>query len=527
MVEINKYFRKNWLKILKFNENIKIVGEIAEPKEKVRVPLTNLYINPFHLYHLFDEMYPRFINDQQNIADVIVSQDDSKIEAIYLYETPKAGIHESYERLPNDIAQFRSSDLENIGDFFNKLQLNIFEKEKRRISSLRIFKASAIDAINKHCDSLKTANLFNSLKSLISLIQNIVSENLFNIYPEPNAFRFIKQLFNFFKNIDLSAILEKRFQLLPNFNTALVISSGEFTFILKVQNKTSSELNKDLHINIYSLSELELESEDLTKSQLLNKVHSKLKTDTSYYFNLQHIIALLTDLFDLKFPPNKDKFNLVLQKLLYGFRSFEKNWHMTPRPLLYNTALRFLLRLMGINLNLRKISHWSLPQLLSNSFDSFIGLNSKMIILLMDVINSGVIDRVEQDFYKVDVDSLLFLEFKQRRLTDFQLLNKDQILSELSEYTLKGLRNQLSSEFGFITAVIKIDLKVLKNFVAQLGFKFSKFKPLSKMRTIKKIKKEKYFQVYPEIPPYQLLKKKGFISLMKATLSLLIDKHEF
>ncbi|MGV9199438.1 MAG: hypothetical protein ACOC4M_11545, partial [Promethearchaeia archaeon] len=158
MVEINKYFRKNWLKILKFNENIKIVGEIAEPKEKVRVPLTNLYINPFHLYHLFDEMYPRFINDQQNIADVIVSQDDSKIEAIYLYETPKAGIHESYERLPNDIAQFRSSDLENIGDFFNKLQLNIFEKEKRRISSLRIFKASAIDAINKHCDSLKTAN---------------------------------------------------------------------------------------------------------------------------------------------------------------------------------------------------------------------------------------------------------------------------------------------------------------------------------------------------------------------------------
>ncbi|MGV9198911.1 MAG: hypothetical protein ACOC4M_08730, partial [Promethearchaeia archaeon] len=124
-------------------------------------------------------------------------------------------------------------------------------------------------------------------------------------------------------------------------------------------------------------------------------------------------------------------------------------------------------------------------------------------------------------------DSLLFLEFKQRRLTDFQLLNKDQILSELSEYTLKGLRNQLSSEFGFITAVIKIDLKVLKNFVAQLGFKFSKFKPLSKMRTIKKIKKEKYFQVYPEIPPYQLLKKKGFISLMKATLSLLIDKHEF
>ncbi|MFO8020129.1 MAG: hypothetical protein R6U96_16010 [Promethearchaeia archaeon] len=526
MVKINPYFKRNWLKILKFNESIKIIDKTSESREKIRIPLTTLHIDPFYLHHLFDEMYPKFINDQQNIADVIISEDNSEIEAIYLYVTPKAGIHDSYKKLPNDIVKFRTKDLANIGDFFNKLQFNIFEKEKIRISSLRLFKAGAIAAINKHCKTLKTAAFFESLKSFISLNQTLMTKNLFHIYPEPNAYRFIKEFITFFKDIDLSEMLEKVLQILPNFNIALIIGSSKITFILRVQNRDTAENEKDLGIEIYSPSELELVLEDLTKNELLNHVNSKLKTDSAYYFHLEHIIVLLSDILELQFPPEKNKFNLVMQKMLYGYRSFEKNWYMVPRPLIYYSIIRFLLRLIGINLNLKKLSHWSIPRLVSNAIDSFIGLNSKVIILITETIKSRN-DTNEQDFYKVDVDSVLLLEFEKRNLVNFQLLDKEPILDNLSEYTLENLRNQMSLDYGFINNIIKIDLQFIQDCISQFGFHFSRFNPLSKLSIIKKVKKQRYFQIYPENPMYKFIKESGTFSLLKSILALLIDKHEF
>ncbi|HUW90888.1 MAG TPA: hypothetical protein VMV43_10305, partial [Candidatus Nanopelagicaceae bacterium] len=84
----NEDFRKNWLNILKFNSKVSIVENPSKLDEKVRIPLTPIQIDAFLLYNLFAVLYPRFINKQQNILDIIVSDFDidNIVFGVYLYK---------------------------------------------------------------------------------------------------------------------------------------------------------------------------------------------------------------------------------------------------------------------------------------------------------------------------------------------------------------------------------------------------------------------------------------------------------
>ncbi|MCK4779797.1 MAG: hypothetical protein KAT57_06405, partial [Candidatus Lokiarchaeota archaeon] len=71
---INKEFKNNWLKILNFNENREILEEPEKTKDYVRIPLSPIKLNANILFHFFELLYPRFINDQQNILDIVISE---------------------------------------------------------------------------------------------------------------------------------------------------------------------------------------------------------------------------------------------------------------------------------------------------------------------------------------------------------------------------------------------------------------------------------------------------------------------
>ncbi|MFW9876512.1 MAG: hypothetical protein ACFFG0_25745, partial [Candidatus Thorarchaeota archaeon] len=94
---INKKFQENWLKILKYNSNVELGDTFKLVDEKIRIPLTPIQVNPYLLYYLFELLYPKFINSQQNTLDIIISDDGRNIIKSYLYRTKKAGIHESLE----------------------------------------------------------------------------------------------------------------------------------------------------------------------------------------------------------------------------------------------------------------------------------------------------------------------------------------------------------------------------------------------------------------------------------------------
>ncbi|GAH10959.1 unnamed protein product, partial [marine sediment metagenome] len=72
----NEDLEKNRLKILNFNSKVSIVENPEKLDEKVRIPLTPIQIDAFLLYNLYTVLYPRFISEQQNNLDIVVSDFD-------------------------------------------------------------------------------------------------------------------------------------------------------------------------------------------------------------------------------------------------------------------------------------------------------------------------------------------------------------------------------------------------------------------------------------------------------------------
>jgi len=74
---------------------------------------------------------------------------------------------------------------------------------------------------------------------------------------------------------------------------------------------------------------------------------------------------------------------------------------------------------------------------------------------------------------------------------------------------------------------MNIDKSLLNSIIGSFGIKLSKYRPFSKSKAFKMLKKEHNFNIYPELPPFKLIKQSGMISLLKIILPIIIDRHEF
>ena len=192
---INQIFKENWLKILKFNSKVNIIEDPRELKETVRIPLTPNEVNPFLLYRLFELLYPKFINDQQNILDIVISdfELDNIVFGLYLYETTKPGIHARIKGLPKDSIEIKQDDLRNLDALFNRIQLVIQKDHGIKISCIRLIKKRTIDLMNSHCERLTKSTYYEFIQSFLNIIQILLEQELIFIYPEPNILRFLKK----------------------------------------------------------------------------------------------------------------------------------------------------------------------------------------------------------------------------------------------------------------------------------------------------------------------------------------------
>ncbi|MHA2122480.1 MAG: hypothetical protein ACW990_14860, partial [Promethearchaeota archaeon] len=191
---INKDFRENWLEILKYNSNVDLGDRLKIGDKKVKIPLTPIEIEPHVLYFLFEILYPKFINNQQNIIDVIISNDGKTIQSLYLYETKKAGIHESVEKLPLDFIKFKKKHLVNVESIYNRIVEKTIKKKNLRVSSIRLLKEKAIEHINEYHTDLNELPVATLIRKALDVFQIILAEDLFYIYPEPKLLKNIKQL---------------------------------------------------------------------------------------------------------------------------------------------------------------------------------------------------------------------------------------------------------------------------------------------------------------------------------------------
>lgn len=523
-------FVRNWLKIIDFNAKVENLKDARAIKEKIRVPLTPIDIEAYLLYYLFDLLYPKFINDQLNVLDIIISDDGNDILKLYLYETKKAGIHESYQRLPLNVMKdkffFQKVNLEKIDAFFNKLQLIIVEKKKVKISSVRIFKKGAIDIINEYCLNIKEISSRDFFRKMMELIQTIIEQDLFYIFPEPNILIFLKETINFLKRIRFIDIFDFIDDILPNFNIAIVFFSKKQTFILKLIKELNQSENPEYNVEITTPEELNLDVNDLAKEKIMSAVKESVNSDIIYFFNQDDLISLLLDIFELNIPLEKEKFQLILQKILYGLRTYERKWYKIP-PARNTTLKRFFIKLLGMNLDAKKISHWAIPETIISLFNSYFGLKSKILVIYTDIKSSNIINLKPEDYLDVAFRKGLLLEIENGSVINIVPVKKDFIISDNKINTIDNIKSRFTEMQGYISAVITIDRSLLKKVINDFMMNFSKSKLLSKIKTLKMIKNQYNFNIYPEFPLFKLLKESGSISLLKTISSISIDMHEF
>lgn len=517
------------MKILKFNAGRDKLEKPQGVEEKVRIPLSPIRMNVNFLYNLFEIFYPKFVNDQQNILDIIVSEDEKKekLLGLYLYETKKVGIHENIKKIPNNLLKSKDVDLERLDNFFNKLQAIVMKEIGIRISSIRIFKKEAINLINKHCEDIRNLSLFDFLTRILDLFQTIFERNLFLIYPEPIFLDFIKGILELLDNIRLKEVFNFVETLFPKFKISFLIGSDELFMIFLLQKKVLKSGKSELILKIFTPRELNVDFTNFEMKDKLNLIKEKLNVEGSYYLHLRHLIFLISNVSELLIPLKKDNLELLSQKLLFGYRSFEKYWNVTPRPIIYNNLIRFIIRLFGFNLNLRKLSHWAIPRSIFSFINFYFGLNSKVLLLITDIKKHKESKINQTGYLKAITEHLFLLEIEDNTLIKIQAINKEEIFSADHSDSLDSLKTKISDRLGFISYIIKLDKLLLQRVIENLIINHSRLAPLSKVKTLKMLRNQKYFRVYPEIPPYQIIKKKGTLSLLKLILPIFIDKHEF
>ncbi|MFX1573133.1 MAG: hypothetical protein ACFFB0_10325 [Promethearchaeota archaeon] len=524
---INKKFSTNWKDFIEFNSKIAVLDKSELLEQDLRIPLTPIKIKAYILYHFFELLYPKFLSDQNNILDIVISNDGRDVLNLYLYETSKAGIHDSFERLPLNIVKYKHKHFKEFDKIFNRFQEDLLKKKNTRISSIRLFKKSAIDLINKYCERIEDLPLSDFILQFLELIQQLFAKDLYFIYPEPIIYQSLKEFITFLNDIHLKSLVSVSYEIIPEFNIALFVTSENMNLIFQLQNHRSELRKPEFKFRVMLPLELGIYDIDLNEKETLEIIQEKLNTENVYCVDQNIILFLLSDLIELTVPLKKENLQFLLQKILFGYRSFEKYWDMTPQPVIYNTFVRFMLRLFGLNLNLRKLSHWAIPDLIFNFFETNFGLNSKVLIILTEVDKYKKINFKKTDYLKAITDHAILLEIENSTLVNLLPLKKDIIFSDGIYNSLDLVRTKVSEEFGVISAIIILDKSIIRNVLKNFVGEHTKLTPLLKLKTLKMLKKPQYFYIYPEIPIYQLIRRKGVLSLLNLLLLIIIDRHEF
>ncbi len=525
---INEEFKRNWITILNYNQKSLCSKNDDELNVMVRIPFTPIEIDAKILKELFEVLYPQFINDQQNILDIIISDDENTILNAYLYQTKKAGIHESIEHLPLEVIRdkifpYKKKDLEDIELFFNKLQLRLIENKKVRISSIRIFKKKFIDLVNDLYKILDLTTLNEYLHQFFNFIQEVYGQELLYMYPNPPINSFITNFFKFLNCIKVSGFIEIIMDILPVMKISLLFYLLNSHVVLDLKNTSSSSINENMNISIRSLEEMEIECIKKTIPEILKQIVLNQKSDMSYYIDLNALLSLLLEIFETDFPPKRENSEYIFQKLLYGVRNYENLWFKAPRLNLFNLK-RYFLRYLGINVNIKKLSHWSIPPTISALFHTYFGLKSRILFIYTDSSEnkSNLKVPLDHSFKKAGI-----LEFENNRIESIVPVRREEILNNETSISLEAIRSSVSKNRGYLSAVISMDKALLREFIDQFILNLSSPTLFKKMKVLKMFKNERYLDMYPVIPLLKLMRDSSPLKLLKLLTSVAIDKHEF
>lgn len=509
---INKDLAKNWEAIVNFNSKIEITDNPIELTDKVKIPLTPIEINAYLLYYLFQELYPKFVNDQLNVIDFIISdyEIDNIVLGAYLYNMNKPGIHENIKEIDVKDFKLKFKDLDNHERLLSNIQSLILKKYGVKITNFRILRKRGLDLINRYMENKDKSSFSTLVGSLLDLTQTLIENNLIIFYPKPPIINFLKEFYLILNNLKLSQVYQYLIGLIPNEDLGLVLKTKVNPIALNwkpTSQKSKSGVN-DLSISWIKIREKE--RFDLEKFRL------ELNCQQIVSIDLLILINYFIEIVESSFPISQEKLKLLLQKFLFGLRSYQTHWDISPLPLFSNFLVRYLLKIFGIDFNLNKLSHWAIPEFIFSIINPYGGMVGKILLLLSD-----------RDSKFQNKTPFILLNFENGAITSIEQIELSESDLELGISNLTQLRINASKKFGFVSLIIKIDKNVLQYIIEVYLMKIYKFNIFKLVKLVKLLKNPLYFEINPPIPIYSLIRSRGIYKIIKKLLSILIDKHNF
>ena len=264
----------------------------------------------------------------------------------------------------------------------------------------------------------------------------------------------------------------------------------------------------------------------LREQQLLKKNKAKSGSNFNFIIHINAVERFLHDLLESNIPFETERVKFLFQNFLFGFRNIGFNWNMYPQPLVYNSGARLITYMAGYRLNLRKISHWSIPQFIETFLNKLVGLEGRLFVFVGDSLaNLSSSKSLHASLIEFDNGQLIsFKNVSAQELTEIhtqvnQAIQKHQEPSSIGKASkqiiydrktalLREYRIALSRKFKFINHVIWINEnlldKIINTIILQLNSR--SLWVLKELTTsLDLLKDPNFFAVVPDHPGMNVL----------------------
>ena len=162
-----------------------------------------------------------------------------------------------------------------------------------------------------------------------------------------------------------------------------------------------------------------------------------------------------------------------------------------------------------------------------NTIHSYLGVNSKILLLISDIGKNKKTKSINNSLLINRFKYALVFELENGTVKKIFPVDKNEIFPDNKFSGYEDLRVRFLYKVGYLSAIINIDKIVIKEMFASFGSQLSKFHPFAKFKALKLLKNRNYFNIYPELPPFRVIKDVSVKQLLKIFLPIFIDKHEF
>lgn len=509
MKERSKLFVREFVEYLNQTKIMK-VNEVRENTGTLTIPAFNVEIEKQNLKAFWRAFYTILFGENSNTMFFIVNAQSKEILESYLIWSDSGKYPSIVEILDMNALRITYDHLSNLEMLFEAIKPLIKDKYDCNLGNIAVIDNNVFNLIEK-----KTGNNQNPLY-VASVLMDILSDldgALFKSFPSIRFIEFMKSMRIFLNNTTFEQLHSALSDTFPDLDILFCIMFKDINIPFGIK----SEKGK-IAVKSYPMETI---PKGTAMQDYFNSFSPKYPNKIAFMVTAEKINEIISNISDLELPPSKERFNWILQIIIFFYRQVERDWWISPRPKFENGFVRLIFRMFGYNINPEKLVHWLIPELLTSIVYRNFGLKSNLLMIL-----GGKKTKTECIFIKTANYQINSIEPVD--LTPYGI--KMDAIHKIGEEGLRKIHTECSKSRGFVSAVIFIDKKLVKTLLESyiVDLHDDGFRSLRHFtQTLSHFKSTDNFQIFPKIPLHRSITEYSTGKNAKYLLDMITEIYEF